>query len=262
MPPPTRPRRILVIANETCASSTVVEEVQYRAGSGGAEVLVVAPTLASSRLSHWLDSDSERRREAAEQRLETSVAALAAAGLAARGEVSDGDPLQALDDALRTMEPDEVIISTHTPERSTWLERKVVQQARVRYAIPITHVVVDLERERSAMDTAPRTSGDQGGETLRLYHAAPYEQALAIRADGFSDSRPAEHEHSGVWLTDQLPPLAGEPGAPIVFAVDVPRQVASAYEVGERDGARLYLVPAEALNRQGPAVEAADDWVE
>ena len=47
-----------------------------------------------------------------------------------------------------------------------------------------------------------------------------------------------------------------------MFAVDVPRQVASAYEVGERDGARLYLVPAEALNRQGPAVEAADDWVE
>ena len=260
--PPTRPRRILVIANETCASSTVVEEVRYRAGPGGAEVLVVAPTLASTRLSHWLDSDSERRREAAEARIESSVAALSAAGLDARGEVGDGDPLQALDDALRTMEPDEVIISTHTPERSTWLERKVVQQARAKYTLPITHVVVDIARERAATDGARRRGAGEGAEKVRLYHAAPYEEALAIRAGGFTDSRPAEHEHSGVWLTDQLPPLAGEPGAPIVFAVDVPSQVASAYAVGERDGARLYLVPADALNRHGPAVEAADDWVE
>jgi hypothetical protein len=257
-----------VIANETCASRRVVEEVRYRAGPGDAEVLVVAPALASSRLSHWLDSDSERRREDAERRLETSVSALADAGLAARGEVGDGDPLQALDDALRTMEPDEVIISTHTPERSTWLERKIVQQARARYALPITHVVVDIEREGGAQDVTPRgaaqpsAAAEQESETLRLYHAAPYEQALAIRASGFSDSHPAGQEHSGVWLTDQLPPLAGEPGAPIVFAVDVPRQVASGYEAGERDGARLYLLPADALNRLGPAVEAADDWVE
>jgi hypothetical protein len=176
--------------------------------------------------------------------------------------VGDGDPLLALDDALRTMEADEVIISTHTPERSNWLERKVVQQARARYTLPITHIVVDLEREGGRTDAAPRAAAADGTDALRLYHAAPYEQALAIRAEGFSDSHPADQAHSGVWLTDQLPPLAGEPGAPIVFAVDVPRQVASGYEAGERDGARLYLLPADALNRLGPAVEAADDWVE
>jgi len=259
--PPTGPRRILVIANETCASSTVVEEVRYRAGPGRAEVLVVAPTLASSRLSHWLDSDSERRREAAEARIESSVAALSEAGLDARGELGDADPMQALDDALRTMDPDEVIISTHTPEKSNWLERKVVQQARATYALPITHVVVDIERERAATDGARRRGGE-GSEKVRLYHAAAYEEALAIREAGFADDHPPEHEHSGVWLTDRLPPLAGEPGAPVVFAVDVPSQVASAYAVGERDGARVYLVPADALNRHGPAVEAADDWVE
>jgi hypothetical protein len=40
-----------------------------------------------------------------------------------------------------------VIISTHPEGRSHWLERGVVAAARERFALPITHVVVDLERE-------------------------------------------------------------------------------------------------------------------
>jgi hypothetical protein len=66
----------------------------------------------------------------------------------ARGEVGDGDPLQAMEDALRTFGADEIIISTHPEGRSHWLERGVVEKARQRFAVPITHVVVDLERER------------------------------------------------------------------------------------------------------------------
>ena len=42
---------------------------------------------------------------------------------------------------------DEVIISTHPPERSKWLERGVVERAREEVPLPITHVVVDLETE-------------------------------------------------------------------------------------------------------------------
>ena len=71
----------------------------------------------------------------------------AAAGVEARGEVGDGDPLQAMEDALRTFGADEIIISTHPEGRSNWLERRVVEKARERFAVPITHVVVDLERE-------------------------------------------------------------------------------------------------------------------
>ena len=51
-----------------------------------------------------------------------------AAGLDARGEVGDGDPLQAIEDALRTFAPDELVISTHPEGRSNWLERDVVER--------------------------------------------------------------------------------------------------------------------------------------
>ena len=47
-----------------------------------------------------------------------------------RGEVGDADPIQAIDDALRTFGADEIVISTHPPGRSNWLEKQVIVRAR------------------------------------------------------------------------------------------------------------------------------------
>jgi hypothetical protein len=44
-------------------------------------------------------------------------------------------------------DPDELIISTHPPGRSNWLERGLIEVVRAAYDLPITHVVVDLEAE-------------------------------------------------------------------------------------------------------------------
>ena len=139
-------RRILVIANETVGGDALREEIRKRSQGFREEVLVVCPAL-NTRLRHWA-SDDERARAAARARLETSLARLAEAGIQARGEVGDSEPLQAIDDALRTFGPDEVIVSTHPPGRSNWLERGVVEHARQRFEVPITHVVVDVEAER------------------------------------------------------------------------------------------------------------------
>src|SRR3712207_266171 len=138
--------RILVVANETVAGEALRDEIVHRAGDG-AEVFVVAPAL-NSRLRHWT-SDEDRARSEAQARLDASLAALAEAGVTARGQVGDDDPLQAMDDALRTFGADEIIISTHPSGRSNWLERDLVARARDRYECPIAHVVVDLEHERA-----------------------------------------------------------------------------------------------------------------
>ena len=58
--------------------------------------------------------------------------------------MGDADPRQAIEDALRTFGADEIVISTRPEGRSNWLERGVVDSARQRFAVPITHVVVDL----------------------------------------------------------------------------------------------------------------------
>src|ERR687886_684133 len=85
---------------------------------------------------------------AAAERLERSLQRLKEGGVDASGVVGDGDPVQAMEDALRTFGADEIVISTHPEGRSHWLERGVVTTARERFAVPITHVVVDLEAER------------------------------------------------------------------------------------------------------------------
>jgi GABA permease len=61
----------------------------------------------------------------------------------------------AISDALRTFGADEILISTHPPGRSNWLEKGVIERARERFPVPITHVVVDLERESAASRAAP-----------------------------------------------------------------------------------------------------------
>ena len=107
--------------------------------------IVVAPAL-NTPLRTWM-SDEDPARAEAQRRLEASVARLRDGGVAVRGEIGDGDPLQAIEDALRTFGADEVILSTHPEGRSHWLERNVVGQARERFDVPITHVVVDLEAQ-------------------------------------------------------------------------------------------------------------------
>lgn len=147
--PPEHPegeRRILVIANETVAGGELLNAIRRQANGSRASLLVVTPAL-NGQVKHWT-SDEDEARMAAQERLDASLAALHLAGLDARGEIGDDDPLQAIDDALRTFAPDELIISTHPEGRSNWLERDVVTHARERFALPVTHVVVDLEAER------------------------------------------------------------------------------------------------------------------
>src|SRR6266566_1294202 len=111
---PENERRILVIANETVGGETLRDTIRRRSEGSRTEVLVVTPAL-NTPLKHWVSDDDE--------------------------------PLQAIEDALRTFGADEIIISTHPEGRSNWLEKGVVSGARERFAVPITHVVVDLERE-------------------------------------------------------------------------------------------------------------------
>jgi hypothetical protein len=139
-------RRILVIANETVGGEELLTILRRKSEDVAERILVVSPAL-NSQVRHWA-SDEDGARAAAQERLDASLAQLRLDGIQAEGAVGDGDPLQAIEDALRTFGADEVIISTHPEGRSHWLERGVVSGARERFAVPITHVVTDLQAER------------------------------------------------------------------------------------------------------------------
>ena len=134
-----------MIANETVGGEALRQQIERRGEGQRSRVLVVSPAL-NSPLRHWA-SDEDPARAEARKRLDTSLERLRQSGIEADGEVGDAEPLQAIEDAVRTFGPDEIIISTHPEGRSHWLERGVVSGARERFAVPITHVVVDLEAE-------------------------------------------------------------------------------------------------------------------
>jgi hypothetical protein len=139
-------RRILVIANETVGGETLREEIRQRAEAYEERVRVICPTLLSR--VRFIASDEDAARAKAQERLAHSLSRLREIGVNCEGEVGEADPLQAIEDALRTFGADEIIISTHPEGRSLWLERGIVRGARERFDVPITHVVVDLEAER------------------------------------------------------------------------------------------------------------------
>jgi hypothetical protein len=161
------PHRVLLIANETVAAPTVRERISALVGGRQAEVFVVAPALTGSRFKHFA-GEVDEAIEAARSRLDACVEALREMGIDASGEVGDSDPNLAMEDALRRFDADEVVISTHPPERSKWLEQDVIEQARREVRQPVTHVVVEdvggearvADVERVKESGVPATAGE------------------------------------------------------------------------------------------------------
>jgi hypothetical protein len=139
----SRPR-VLVVANRTLGSATLRGELVRRA-SEGAELRLVAPILCSR--AHYIASDVDRETAEARGRLDAALAWAAAEGLDASGTV--GDPMVAMgaiEDELRVSGTDEVIVSTHPPGRSNWLETGILERLRDELDIPVTHLIADPER--------------------------------------------------------------------------------------------------------------------
>ena len=129
--------RVLVIANETIGGQELDDLLAAQAGR--ANVLIVAPAL-NSPLGQ-LTGDGRNAHAEAQARLDATLGALQRRGVTVRGEIGESDPLQAIEDAMRTFGADEIVISTHPEGRSNWLEQGLVAKARERFAVPITHVV-------------------------------------------------------------------------------------------------------------------------
>jgi hypothetical protein len=140
-------KRLLVVATAPVEESLLRDRLREHAGPD-AEVRVVAPASDLSPLQ-WLASDEDEARGEAEEIARGAGKAAEPEAGRLEAEVGDADPVQAIEDALVTFRPDVIIISTHPEGRSNWLERGVVSTARERFAVPIEHVVVDLEAART-----------------------------------------------------------------------------------------------------------------
>lgn len=143
-------RRVLVVANQTVGGEELKAELLSR-DEPRPELRIVVPVLCSR--AHYLTSDIDRELGEAQTRLDQTLRCARAHGFEAVGTVGDVSPLIAIEDELRRFGADELIISTHIPERSHWLEA-VVERAREELEIPVTHVKVDVASQPRQLEMA------------------------------------------------------------------------------------------------------------
>ena len=157
---------VLVIANETVAGQTLIEALKSRAAEGKTRVTVVAP-INEPREGYVVYEDT--RRAAAGRRLDRTLQLLREAGIPASGLVVDADPVNATRDAIAQAEPpiDSVIVSTHPPERSGWMQRNVPERLRkAAGSVPVEHVVVDMQAEGGPVNVLVVANETVVGERL------------------------------------------------------------------------------------------------
>jgi hypothetical protein len=199
-------KRILVVANETVAGKPLIDAVKRRAG--GDEDVQVHVICPQNEPRHGFVVHDEHIRDAAQNRLDMTLALLRDAGIEADGEIMDPDPYSAVMDALGEQDYDEIIVSTHPETRSGWLRQGLVDRLSRATRRDVEHVVVDLDSER---DDVKRTlvvaNQTIGGRALldALKRKAAEEPrrfiVIAPASGGNGDSEGDAHERLAHTLT-------------------------------------------------------------
>jgi hypothetical protein len=113
-------------------------EAQVRASvPADAELLVIAPVSDLSPL-RWLTNDEDGARD--EARAKAERVAEAAPPARAEAVVGDSDPVQAIEDALRTFRADEIVVVAPPEDETNWLESDAADAARQRFGAPVTRL--------------------------------------------------------------------------------------------------------------------------
>ena len=131
--------RVLVVANETVEAEELLAELRRIEDERSSTFAVVAPAVAEHSLGDtWSQAGAI---DAAQERLDRTLAVLRGEGLECDGEVGDMVPFAAVRDALDRFEADLIVISTHPGPRSRWLRKDLVEHVRKAFDVPVVHIV-------------------------------------------------------------------------------------------------------------------------
>ena len=127
---------VLVVANETVLSESLLDAIRQRAAQGPASFMIICPQSDPAGGEH-LHPEAERRLRAA-------LSELRSAGIDAHGQIAHPDPYAAAIEMIHDERVDELVVSTFPGERSGWLRRDLVGRLRADAGVPVQHVLADL----------------------------------------------------------------------------------------------------------------------
>jgi hypothetical protein len=139
-------RRYLVVANQTLGGDHLVAALRRRLEHGSCSFYVVVP--ASPPGDHtWTEGEI---RAVAQERLDKALTRFRELGAEVDGEVGDPSPFMAVEDAIRTQEFDEIILSTLPPGMSRWLKKDLPHRIARITRVPVKHLIAEPERASKA----------------------------------------------------------------------------------------------------------------
>jgi hypothetical protein len=124
-------KRTLVVANQTVASSALLDVLRRKAQEERRRFIVICPEA---------DTNGNGGGDAAE-RLAHTLKSLEDAGLEAIGQVVHPDPYTAIQNALQFYAPDDIVISTFPETRSGWLRADLIGRVEQSTGKHVEHVV-------------------------------------------------------------------------------------------------------------------------
>jgi hypothetical protein len=186
--------RVLLVADERFHGTDFVDELRshLEGGSGEVELFVVTPSLAGSGIEHEM-ADFDGPIVEARERLDWIITELKSVGIAAIGEVGDGDPTVAVGDGLREFPADEIIVVGHAEGQGrSYSEKDLWSHLKRDFAQPVTALMVGRP-----------VDGEHGGEVVDIKHS------------------PAKHhaDEDGIVASRNFPPLGRRDIAGIMVGV-------------------------------------------
>lgn len=129
--------RVLVIATDDLSGPVLVDRLRRRqALCGETEVMVVVPAVEPAPLHRLLGRTDPSADEAASN-LARMLGALGQAGIPARGDIGDSDPLVAVEEALREFAADEVLLTERARTRGPQRAHRRRARSRPRVGRPL-----------------------------------------------------------------------------------------------------------------------------
>ena len=205
-------RRVLVVANDTLGEQALLSEIERLASVPRTNVLLLVPALISpgARLTGAVDSVLDQARVRLEWALDRVGHDPAVAG-----QISEADPLEAVEDAFATFVPDEVIVSTGWEQAANGLEPRLAGLVRERFAVPVRHLVFEpgaavQEPDRETEARYQREHGDAAARKfgLKAVAGAGIAAALVMSMVALVHSSERQEARAAAQATAAQPPAA------------------------------------------------------
>jgi len=129
--------RLLIAAGEAAAGEADLPPGVRTLIESAGEIYVIAPALPDR--FEWLASATDSATQQADERLMQVLSQVKEAGASpSGGEVGADDPMLAFEDAIRSFDPNHILIGLRPDDRSSWQERGLLDAVHDRFGIPLT----------------------------------------------------------------------------------------------------------------------------